>query len=345
MKTIYIHIGTVKTGTTYLQKVFHDNKSVFERFGVSYPYVLPPTMERYANADFTIDRSRGQEARDALTESNLSRVLISEEGIFGTISRLKHPAFVGLPKKVILYVRRPAELILSWAAENAEPYNAFLHHRSGPTGPLPISELAEILAAEYEDSVVKFINEVDDIGRENIIVRPMEPGRLIGGDLLTDFLSCLDLDAEKVRADPEFQDPGMVNESRSRKFCDISNAVWNILGKPDRPGDYSLRLVEAVASACESGDTRNVIDTMSDEVIESLSERFFFFEEFLSENFFQGTPFFSERYPSVFRTKREPYRPIDFREVELLTELFLLRKQLDEVAGQEGTGLRPADVQ
>lgn len=328
MKTIYLHIGTIKTGTTYIQKAFHDNQSVFERFEISYPYITPCRDERYGNADFTTDQSLVQEAHDAFAASVCPNVLISEEGIFGSIGRLNHPAFDGLPKKVILYVRRPADLILSWAAENAEPYNAFIHNRDGEPGPLPIPALIEILANEYEGSIGQFIEQVDRIGQKNFIIRPMERSRLKGGDLLTDFLDCLGLDADHVRADPEFRDPGMVNESRSRKFCDVSNAVWNIMGKPNQPKEgYDVHLVEAVTSACESGDERNVVDTVSDEIIERLSDRFFFFEEFLSNKFFGGAPFFSERYPPVFRTEREPYRPVDWREVELLTELILLRKK------------------
>jgi hypothetical protein len=32
-------------------------------------------------------------------------------------------------------------------------------------------------------------------------------------------------DAKAVHVDPEFSDPGMTNESGSRKFCDISHAT------------------------------------------------------------------------------------------------------------------------
>ncbi|MAB13892.1 hypothetical protein [Parvibaculum sp.] len=95
--TVFVHTGTVKTGSTYIQKAFYDNRTVFERFGVSYPTVSPLTIDRYANADFTLDRSWDEEAREAITGAATPQVLISEEGIFGMMSRLWHPAFEGLP--------------------------------------------------------------------------------------------------------------------------------------------------------------------------------------------------------------------------------------------------------
>ena len=44
--TVFVHTGTVKTGSTYIQKAFYDNRTVFERFGVSYPTVSPLTVYR-----------------------------------------------------------------------------------------------------------------------------------------------------------------------------------------------------------------------------------------------------------------------------------------------------------
>lgn len=335
---IYIHIGTIKTGSTYIQKAFYENAAVFEKFGVSYPYVFPPALNlpRYTNAEFTIDRSRDEIAREMLAGSKSPSVLISEEGLFNSIQRLKHPAFEGLQKKIILYVRRPSELICSWAAEASEPYTAWVQGFHSETGPTPISKGIDLWSYEYETVIRNFIDIAGEMDPDDIIVRPFERSSFKNGDLLTDFLDCMGIDAEKLRADSEFRDPGMTNVSRDRKFYDISAASWELMGRPNQLGEYNWALVNALASACQSGDDRSVIDTLDDALIEKISDRFFFFEEFLSQKFLHGKPVFADRYPSIYGKEREPYRAIDLREVELQTELILQQNRfaiLDNKAG------------
>ena len=61
----YIHIGPVKTGSTYIQRAFFQNSAVFERFGIAYPFVFPPPLDstRCTNAQFLWDRSRDDDAK------------------------------------------------------------------------------------------------------------------------------------------------------------------------------------------------------------------------------------------------------------------------------------------
>lgn len=325
----YIHVGTVKTGSTYIQKTFHQNSRIFEQFGVAYPYVFAPALHlpRYANADFLIDRSRDDEARRILRESRFSKVVISEENIFFNISQLNHPAFDDSSNRVILYVRRPADLLLAWAAECAQPYNAFLQNYVSGIGPVSMNSGLSFLADWYETSIRRFMDFAAESSTLDLTVRAFEPASLSEGDLLVDFLQCLGLDAKQVRSHPEFSDPGITNQTRSRKFCDISRAAWLFLGKPTIPFPYEVSLVEEVSGACESGDPRPPIETVTDETIEKISSRFAFFEEFLSEKFLQGAPVFRQRYPDIFGKLREPYRPTDRREVESLTESVVLRRE------------------
>jgi hypothetical protein len=131
-KTICFHIGTVKTGSTYLQKTLWENKAALQEAGLCYLEVTPPRfhLPRYANADFLDDPSLHSTARKLIEEADCARILISEEGLFGRPQTMMLPVFDGFQKEVIIYVRRPAELIASWAAEHASPYNAlFQSHR------------------------------------------------------------------------------------------------------------------------------------------------------------------------------------------------------------------------
>lgn len=341
---VYIHIGTIKTGTTYIQKTFYENASLFEKFGVSYPYVFPPALNlpRYTNADFTTDRSRDDLARELIAGSKSPSVLISEEGIFSTLQRLKHPAFEGMRKKLILYVRRPADLLGAWAAEASEPYTAWVQGYHDASGPTPISKGIDIWSYEYECVIRNFIELAEELGPDDIVVRPFDRASFKNGNLLDDFLDCIGIDPEKLRADPEFRDPGVTNVSRSRKFYDISAASWELMGKPNQPGDYNWTLVNDLASLCQSGDDRSVIETLDDALIEKISDRFSFFEEFLSKKFFGGKPLFPDRYPSIYGKEREPYRAVDLREIQLQTELILQKNRFVDLGNKAGAELRIA---
>lgn len=317
----YIHVGPVKTGSTYIQRTFFQNAAVFERSGIAYPFVFPPELElpRHANARFLWDRSRDDEARRQLNAH--PKFLISEEAIFFQPWILRHPVFDGLQTKLVLYVRRPAELILSWVAECAKPYNAVVRGLPDVHGPLSIDDGIEILSRNYEEGIWRFISYAagarDDL---DVIVRTFDRDSFIENDLLSDFLYCLGLDAKAVRADPDFSDPGVVNESGSRKFCDISHAAWLALGKPSNAKTYNLSLVEKVVSMYRGGDYRPVIETVGDDVIEATTQRFAFFERFVSDRFFGGAPVFKNRYPPIFGKRRDPYRPLDSREIEALVQ-------------------------
>jgi hypothetical protein len=317
----YIHVGPVKTGSTYIQKVFFQNSAVFERFGIVYPYVFPSSADgaRFTNAPFLWDRSRDDEAKRQLQA--LRKFLISEEAIFFQPWNLRHPAFEGLQTKVVLYVRQPAELILSWAAECAKPYNAVIQSLPDVHGPLPITTAIDVLSKSYEEAAWRFISYAtgarDDL---DAIVRVFDRASFIENDLLSDFLYCLGLDAKIVRSDPEFSDPGVTNESGSRKFCDVSYATWVALGRPTNMETYNLSLVEEIVSKYSGGDNRRIIETVGDDVIETITQRFAFLENFLSDRFLGGIPIFKNRYPPSYGKLREPYRPISQREIDVLVQ-------------------------
>jgi hypothetical protein len=317
----FIHIGPVRTGSTYIQKMFFQNAAVFERFGVSYPFVFPPALElpRYTNATFMWDHSRDDEAKRQL--QTLPKFLISEEAIFFQPWTLRHAAFDGLRTKLVLYVRRPADLILSWVAESAKPYNAVVKSLPDVHGPLSVTDGIAILSRYYEEGIWRFISFAAGAhGDLDVEVRILDRDSFVDNDLLSDFLYCLGLDAKAVRADPEFSDLGIINEGGSRKFCDISHATWVALGSPNDLTTYNLSLVEEIVSRYKGGDHRPIIETVGDDVIDAITQRFAFFENFLSDVFLDGVPVFKNRYPPIYGTHREPYRPIDGREIEALVE-------------------------
>jgi hypothetical protein len=78
-------------------------------------------------------------------------------------------------------------------------------------------------------------------------------------------------------------------------------------------------------------------------MIEYITKRFAYFEAFLSEHFLGGAPFFQMRYPSIYGKQRAPYRPINLREIRLLIDLIILRREMATAAVQEDTRLTAPD--
>lgn len=329
---LFIHAGTPKTGTTYIQKIMHQNRELFMRHGI---YYLPVddfslSLPRYANATFLYDASMGEDARKTIASRQSTHFLVSEEGIFGNADHLRHAAFDGVPKKIILYVRPAADFLSAWAAEFSNPYNVarsadFTDYH--PTGRriLPFPQALAVASHEYAISLGRFMNVVQELGPEHFIVRPYERSTFVSQDLLTDFLSTLGLDAQVIRDDPTFQDADKINVSHSRKFCDVSCAVWHGFGEPDDLSHYNYDSVTEIMGQCRSGDSRSAIETLTDQEIDWLNLRFRHFESYLSRTFNNGVAFFKHNRPSFYGTDRAPLRPVDRQEIDLLVQLYQLR--------------------
>ena len=154
-QTLYLHIGTAKTGTTYIQRLFYENRDVFHKLGVSYPYLLPTQNHRWANANFLFD-STNETQLFKIFQRLGSKILVSEEKLFHNIALLNHPLFQKFKIKIILYLRKPAELIASWATEHTRPYNVTTAPGRDTTI-MSITEGIEVLSKRYETDAKNFL--------------------------------------------------------------------------------------------------------------------------------------------------------------------------------------------
>ncbi len=322
---LFLHAGTVKTGTTYLQKTFYENRDLFREYGITYLPVdeFNLSLPRYANAKFLYEADPSDDIRTLIKSAAISDLLVSEEGIFGNVEHLRNPIFQGLPKKIIIYLRPTAELLCAWAAEFCQPYNVVTFPNDAsfhPTGRkiLPFDIALEVASHEHAISVGRFMNIVDEVGTENILIRPYERASFVEGNLLADFLTCLGLDTADIFADPKFCDPSSTNISQNRKFCDISRAVWLRLGRPIDLIDFNFDLVSSITENCASGDSRPAIETITDNQIDWFTGRFAHFDEYISKTFLNGAPLFKNKYPSCYGIDRPLYAPIEETELARL---------------------------
>ena len=84
MKEVIIHIGFPKTGTSFLQKSFHENISQLKKLDINYPNPKDQNLPKMAEVDWDTPKNGFLLLNDEhLKESfNLKKTLYSEEGLF-----------------------------------------------------------------------------------------------------------------------------------------------------------------------------------------------------------------------------------------------------------------------
>jgi hypothetical protein len=316
VRTIYFHIGTVKTGSTFIQKFCHENAEYLAANDIAYPHVTPPALElpRFANSAFLWDERSYRSARSLFEAVPESRILISEEGLMGNPGLMNLPVFDGFNKKVILYIRPPAELVTAWAAEKCKPYNASVAVGQDQPGLFSFEKALYQMFHDYIICMDRVKSVLADMSKEDVIVHPFYRSQFKNGSLLLDFLSVFGLSVP-------FYESAPFNKAHSRKYCDVSYMVWRCLFDLNLLDFYNVHLVERIYLECQSGDDRPAIETLTDEAIEDISNGLEDIEIHFSSRYLQGKPLFAQRLPKTYGTPRHPYEPPDWTEVRRLTRL------------------------
>lgn len=192
MTTLYLHVGTPKTGTSYLQNFLGDNRKVLNKQG----FIFPDFQMRFEgigksrNAHFLITADEKAEEIYQASVAQLQeiskqyeKIILSEEGLWNNDKNIAK--FVSDMKKndieikIVVYLRRQDLYIQSKWAQN-------------------VKENMEMSFYEYIQSkqkkglnYYKKLNALAEIvGKENMLVRVYEKQQFVGKnkDLLSDFL-------------------------------------------------------------------------------------------------------------------------------------------------------------
>lgn len=219
MKTLILHIGTAKTGTTTLQRFLHVNRTALARQGIGYPISPGRTNHRalamYAMADNRIDgaiRAAGLQApatraqwrtefRDAFgaelrqLASDADRVLLSSEHCQSRLTNtaavqclhdLLHPFFGRI--EIVVYLRRQDELAVSrynTRIKTGQTGTDFFYPRDAASHYYDYRRLLDLWSSIF--------------GREAVRPRLFDRRRLIGGSILHDFAVVAGLDLHQLK--------------------------------------------------------------------------------------------------------------------------------------------------
>ncbi len=210
-KTLYLHIGMGKTGTTALQLFFADNRHALQQQGILYPklgevssahHKLSPHVPRFLENTWSF--MSAAEWAPQVANTDCRSILLSSELISRTSPEQVEPFCDSVQAlfdlKVVIYVRRQDDIIMA-------SYNQ--HIKSGMQK-RPILDI-------YREMIPKFDYEAllspweESVGADGIIVRPYEYGQFFDGDLRKDFLkNVLGTEVgERFRFDSTNPNPGL----------------------------------------------------------------------------------------------------------------------------------------
>jgi len=224
MNTLYLHIGTTKTGTTAIQGFCLDNQDVLNQKGYCYPElslqykIQYKTISDRRNAHFMIaeplDNPQSGSFRmgmDKVEEyfKTYPNVILSDEGIWSEPYEQRIALWRALKKegkqhgfrvKIVVYLRRQDTYLISG-------WNQTIKSAVGDVVDEPWDEYVKrrpmIGKLDYAHNLGKLATI---LGRDNILVRRFEPKRFSGGSIYSDFLKTIGLEltdeyriAESVR--------------------------------------------------------------------------------------------------------------------------------------------------
>lgn len=187
-KSLYLHIGMGKTGTTALQDFFWGNRKILIDHDIRYPkkgavanahHLLSPHIPRFLEGVWKFKRV--EEWAPELVKSPQKRILLSSELIAWAEGDVVREFCTELLQwfdvKVIVYLRRQDNIIMA-------SYNQQI--KAGPQRrKLDVIYDKKIELFDYEKILAPW---AESIGKKNLIVLPYEHGQFYDGDIRRDFM-------------------------------------------------------------------------------------------------------------------------------------------------------------
>lgn len=240
MKTVYLHVGAPKTGTTTLQYFIYENRQILEEKGICYPdlqFKFPGIADN-RNAHFLIQRvydnnkKRIYEKEREIIETGFQKIneclekhntiILSEESLWNEremnikkFTKVRQElSAMNAELKVIVYLRRQDLLMPSYWAQLVKSR-------------LTLSFEEFISSGAYKRYRVDYAKRLDEIsravGKENIIVRAYEKQQFEGNNhtLISDFLNLFGIELTE-----EFKiSDGMRNTRLNKKSLELKRIL------------------------------------------------------------------------------------------------------------------------
>lgn len=314
-KTLFIHVGTPKTGTTTIQSFLYLNRKTLKEYGILYPiadnedlihmYNNTSNMILKLNKDKKIQLKTLKEMKKywiknflpIINSSHINKIILSDEHISHLDSDF-YDIFdnKNFDIKGIVYLRRPAEFFISDYAEVVKSF-------------------------EYKDSFEHYVNSrkytfyqkitkhILKLGKDNFYVRPYEKQQWKNNNLIEDFLEIFQLELNN-----DFIIPDNCNITPSRNKIEIIR-LKNILEPEfEKSKEYSYKIINAT----EKPNSLKLIESIDDEKILQLTNKFMPEINEISK-IIGKEKFFISNLPECYGKQRETFNKVIFSLDELNT--------------------------
>ena len=366
VKTVYLHIGMPKAGSTSLQLFCYHNADKLKEKSVLYP--IADNLDKKTNGRFINYRqiifdvynaeleekslenyNRYFEERflPIINNSDCNKIVFSEEGIWkNDVSpeicdiMFRH----GFNVKVIAYIRRPVEYLASYWQEHLKPFHFDLSFNC------TLNECLENVSVNYE-ILEKYI---DKLGKDNVIIRPFESSQWKNNDLYEDFLSVIGIEKlenpeiKRVNESPfnrdaaEFMQMLRTNIMSQKQFTRyiyeyaVSLAPKNETEKLDpKNREKSLKLIEKYQPK-----SPKIINSISDDIILKITDKY---EPVLKRlaRLYGKEDFFINKFPECYHSTdrmngKSIYdrTPLSLKQIMILFEAIINRKSFYKYKGR-----------
>lgn len=310
MKTLYIHIGTPKTGTTSIQNFCGLNREKLKEQGVLYP-IMNYHYERKSvnrNGHFLIgtikeNGTRNKEKEKQVFNSEMQyivdcfkdydTILISDESIWWATSTRRKGLWKDLKKhseqhnyqiKVIVYLRRQDQFMMS--RYNQKLKTDFIASTQS------FDEYFADMNGRFK-CVMDYRERIDNIAKsiskENVIVKRFDRNYFYNGDLNQDFLHILG-----VKVDDSFQ---QLKETANTGISVQSGEIKRVLNrlKPITMAENNKLL--KILNECEEVLPESNTSLMSTDEVKNFMEQFVDINESIVDEYIgDGKPLFDYTY-------------------------------------------------
>ncbi|MBQ6400711.1 MAG: hypothetical protein IJI20_00345 [Firmicutes bacterium] len=341
-KTLYLHIGTYKTGTTSVQEYFFSHTDFFAEHGIAYPippyryvqkngtkkpwsrnacFISWPVWDEEGNRDLALENQQFHDCMDQLHDlfRTYDTVVLSDEAlckrmyeIKGTLERVAQDSKENdYTLKLIIYLRRQDQFIESrWN----QAIKVTLEHR------MTIEDYIDYYS-DYLDYYELLDYYASVVGDENIIVRRYTDAARTG--ILQDFLQIIGMDPSGIPEENPVTNTGLYGNTVRLKT--LINQVQSLTNAEQKFFGRSLLLCSDVSKQYYP------CSEFSEEERREFMSRYEGKNALLADRFIgDGVPLFSDDYSGP--PKREDMNPELINDVvrsAAAADLLLYRENLE----------------
>ncbi|EAK9984948.1 hypothetical protein A9372_02165 [Campylobacter jejuni] len=198
--TLYLHIGTMKTGTSSIQDFLFANRSILLKQDFLYPISIKNIYHLNDHNPLVDSSTRGKicnkqlkKLNKEIIQSKANKIIISAENIqwrLNSIDQIQNmkDSFQKLGFKkiyIILYLRNPVDLFISMCSQSLKDNDLNDFSLS-----LPQENKKALVLCNHQQTIQKY---EAIFGKENLKIRLFEKDEFYKQDLLKDFIHILSL--------------------------------------------------------------------------------------------------------------------------------------------------------